>query len=166
MNFPIYLSLGSNLGNRKSNLKKALIMLNHHGVEIRKNSHLYETDPVEVTNQPKFLNLASEISSSLEPLALLQICLTVERALGRVRTREKESREIDIDILFYQERLIRTSYLIVPHPALYRRNFVLFPLDEIAPDFTDPLRDQTIRQLRQECQDHSAVLRLAGGGIS
>lgn len=153
----IYLSLGSNLGDRKANLKRALEKLPKKGVPLLKQSSIYETEPVEVTDQPDFLNLVCEVETALKPEALLRICQDIESELGRIRKELAGPRSIDIDILFYGQNILDLPLLKIPHPALYRRNFVLIPLVEIAPDFQDPSTGKTIQQLRHESPDRGRV---------
>ena len=153
----VLLSLGSNLGDREENLRVALCKLEQHGLRMRRCSAIFETEPVEVVDQPFFLNLACQMEFSASPEALLQICRAVEREMDRKRTRPKGPRNIDIDILFYGDRVVQRSHLRIPHPALYRRSFVLIPLEEIAPDFQDPVSKKTVRQLRRLCTDPHSV---------
>lgn len=157
MDSQIFLSLGSNLGNRKKHLDTALVKLVEKRVEIRCQSSLYRTEPVEYEAQPDFLNLVCEIETTLEPNRLLETCLTLEKELGRLRKKTKGPRTIDIDILFYGSRLIRTPYLTIPHPRLYERNFVLVPLKEIAPEFRDPVCGKSVRELLCLCTDRAMV---------
>lgn len=156
----IFLSLGSNLGDREENLRTALGKLEQAGINVVKRSSLYETEPVEVADQPDFLNLVLEVETDLEPGALLTACLRVEKELGRIRERAKGPRKVDIDILFYDQHVINHPDLKIPHPALYRRNFVLTPLEEIAPHFHDPATGKTVAQLRRESPDRSRVERV------
>lgn len=154
-----YLGLGSNQGDRGAMLRDALTRLEaSRRVRVRKKSSLYETAPVGVTEQPWFINLVAEVETDLLPLQLLDLVLTVERGLGRVRTRRWGPRTIDIDILLYGDLAISTPTLVIPHPEMTRRRFVLEPLVEIAPDlrlpagqrvasFLDGIRDQAIRKV-------------------
>lgn len=134
-----FLSLGSNLGDRASTLEAALRDLEASGdVRILRRSSLYETAPVGKTDQPEFYNLVAEVETALDPAALLERCQAVERALGRVRTERWGPRTVDVDILLYGAETVRTARLIVPHPELLRRRFVLEPLLEIAPEAALP----------------------------
>ncbi|RPI27638.1 MAG: 2-amino-4-hydroxy-6-hydroxymethyldihydropteridine diphosphokinase [Acidobacteria bacterium] len=153
----IYLSLGSNLGNREEQLSRALRLLEAHGIEIVTCSSLYRTDPLYVLDQPHFLNLVCEVSTRLSPRQLLDSCLAIERQLGRTRRIQKGPREIDLDILYFGQAIIEEPSLVVPHPHLGERNFVLVPLVEIAPEFHDPRSGLTIAELRDRCQDQSGV---------
>ena len=154
----IYLSLGSNLGDRKSNLEVALDQLETRDSAIQKQSSFYETEPVEWINQPYFLNLVCQIKSQLNPQALLKLCQKIERQMGRIHQQPKGPRSIDIDILFYGQLVLQLPIFKIPHPALHQRNFVLTPLEEIAPDFNDPTTGKSIHQLRFECVDKSSVV--------
>ena len=153
----IYLSLGSNLGNRQVNLKKALTELPRKGIDILKNSSIYETEPVEFTKQPNFLNLVCAAQSTLNPQTILNVCHQIESGMGRIHIENKGPRCIDIDILFYGKVILNLPKLKIPHPALHRRNFVLIPLQEIASKFRDPLTGKTVKQLAAESVDQSKV---------
>ena len=138
----IYLSLGSNLGDREGNLRAAIERLSPCRV-----SPIYETEPVEHTAQPLFLNLVVEAETSLMSMQLLWHTQRIERDLGRVRTIPKGPRTIDIDILLYGTTIIRTPRLEVPHPRLPERRFVLVPLADLAPDLRHPVTQCTIREM-------------------
>jgi len=138
----VYLSLGSNLGDREGNLRAALERLKPERV-----SRIYETEPVDLRAQPNFLNLAAELKTSLMPMQLLAHTQRIERELGRVPTVPKGPRTIDIDILFYGSSVIRSAKLEVPHPRLHERRFVLAPLAELAPDFRHPITHQTVSEM-------------------
>ena len=134
-----YLGLGSNQGNRVGLLNAALERLEASGrVRVIKRSSLYETAPVGVTDQPRFVNLVAEVHTDLEPQGLLELALAAERTLGRVRTQRWGPRTVDIDILLYDEVQVDTPTLAIPHPEMTRRRFVLEPLLEIAPDAALP----------------------------
>ena len=153
----IYLSLGSNLGDRKAQLRQAIEKLHQKGILLVKESSIYETEPVDVPEQPDFLNLVCQVETALEPESLLAACQDIESEMGRHRGETKGARNIDIDILFYGRRIVETPFLKIPHPAWRQRNFVLIPLVEIAPDFRDPVSDQTVQVLRQQSCDDSQV---------
>lgn len=154
----VYLSLGSNLGDRRGNLERGLEELGKRGMAVAKRSSIYETEPVEVSeDQPDFLNLACEIGTDLDVEEVFHACKGVERLTGRRRKGDKTPREIDVDILFYGQEVIDSPHLKIPHPGLYRRNFVLIPLEEIAPEFKDPATGKTIQELRRECADQGRV---------
>ncbi len=158
MDSSIYLSLGSNLGDRKANLEMALQQLQAEETMVQQQSSIYETEPVERVDQPHFLNLMCRIESRLNPEALLELCHRIENRMGRVRQEPKGPRNIDIDILFYGRLILELPLLKIPHPALRQRRFVLTPLEEIAPEFSDPVTGKSIHQLRSECTDRSSVV--------
>jgi len=153
----VYLSLGSNLGDRRATLEAALRALEAPGdVRITRRSSLYETVPMGKTDQPNFYNLVVEVETALSPEVLLDRCQEVERALGRVRGERWGPRTVDVDILLYDRDMVSSERLIVPHPEMLRRRFVLEPLIEIAPDAVRPdgtpiapylahVRDQAVR---------------------
>lgn len=142
----VYLSLGSNLGDRRGNLRNAIGRLLELGY-VQEVSSLYETEPVELTDQPWFLNCAVAVRTELIPREFLAGILAIERAMGRERTQPKGPRNIDIDILLYGAATINTPQLTVPHPAMAERRFVLEPLAEIAPDVKHPLSRKTVREM-------------------
>jgi len=153
----IYLSLGSNLGDRKAHLKKALEKLQDKGILLVQESSIYETEPVDVPGQPDFLNLVCQVETPLDPESLLRACQEIECEMGRLRGKIKGARNIDIDILFFGRRIVEKPFLKIPHPAWRQRNFVLIPLAEIAPNFRDPVSDQTVHALQRQSSDDSRV---------
>ncbi|MBZ4644925.1 MAG: 2-amino-4-hydroxy-6-hydroxymethyldihydropteridine diphosphokinase [Petroclostridium sp.] len=143
-----YLGIGSNIGDRQSNLDAAVGMLRHtRGIEIRNVSSFYNTAPVGYTAQPDFLNGVVEIETILTPHELLKICQTIEDKLKRVRTIRWGPRTIDIDILLYDELIIQDENLIIPHPHMHQREFVLQPLNDIAPEVIHPVFKMTVCKL-------------------
>ncbi len=137
----VFLSLGTNLGNRAENLKQALALLEAEGILIVRQSSLYETEPQDVREQPWFLNMVVECRCHILPLQLLSVVQRVEKQLGRERGAHvlpKGPRSIDIDILLYGRAVIRTPRLIVPHPSMIERRFVLEPLLELNADLRNP----------------------------
>jgi 2-amino-4-hydroxy-6-hydroxymethyldihydropteridine diphosphokinase len=143
----VYLSLGSNLGEREANLRVAIGKLGELGdVTV---SSLYETEPIEFTNQPWFLNCAVALRTHLMPKQLLSRIQAIEQQMGRRRTQPKGPRTLDIDILLFANSIIHTPQLDVPHPAMHQRRFVLEPLAEIAPEARHPVFKRTVRELLQ-----------------
>lgn len=153
----IILGLGSNLGNRVRHLERGLERLRAH-VDLESVSSIYETQPVELRDQPWFLNLVCRGMTRLKPRALLEFVQEVEAAEGRKRGVRFGPRTLDIDILAYDDRVIDEPELQVPHPRMTERAFVLEPLVEIAPDWRHPQLGRTARELRADLGD--AVLRL------
>ena len=142
-----YLSIGSNLGDRINYLKKALVKLKQNNIQIIKSSNINETEPYGYKEQGKFLNMAVEIDSDLEPFELMKLISKIESELGRIRTKRWGPRVIDIDIIFYNSLIINEPDLKIPHPDMQNRFFVLKPLQEIAPDFVHPVLKKTITEL-------------------
>ena len=155
-----FLSLGSNLGNRRANLGRALAELKKARVKVLRSSSLYRTQPVGYAAQPWFYNQVVEVSTALEPAALLALIKTVEKGLGRRPARKNRPRTIDIDILLAEERVFSTRQLTVPHPRMAGRNFVLVPLLEIAPAAIHPSLKEKISDLHKRSQDKSAVIKI------
>lgn len=142
----VYLALGSNLGERRAHLREALNRLSPE-VHIHKVSSVYETTPVGYQDQPDFLNIACQGETQLSPQALLHYVKTIESAIGRQTTFRNGPRVIDIDILLYDQLCIQENDLIIPHPRMAERAFVLAPLAEIASEVIEPTHYQTIREL-------------------
>lgn len=145
----VYLSLGSNIGDRDAHLRQALAQLETVG-RVRVVSSFFETEPVEFTQQANFLNCAVALDTSLAPVELMPRLLDIERRLRRQRVQKKGPRTIDIDILLWGETIVHSPEVTVPHPAMTQRRFVLEPLAEIAPDIVHPVAKKTIRQLLEE----------------
>ncbi len=130
-----YLALGSNVGNREANLECALSKLSiKAGLFVNRVSSVYESPPAEVIEQPDYLNRVLEVETWLEPAEILDLCLSVEKEMGRVRKKAKGPRNIDIDILLYGDAIIRTDVLEIPHKGLFNRPFFLIPLKELLGD--------------------------------
>ncbi|MCD8198628.1 MAG: 2-amino-4-hydroxy-6-hydroxymethyldihydropteridine diphosphokinase [Phascolarctobacterium sp.] len=149
----VYIALGSNLGDREENLKTALKKLEEKGLEIIKVSSFFETEPYGVKNQPMFLNAACGVKTNLPPEGLLKLLLSIEQEMGRKRCRRWGERNIDLDLLFYDDIVLNTQDLILPHPDLQNRDFVLAPLMEIAPDFLHPVLKKTIKEIKNDMQN-------------
>jgi 2-amino-4-hydroxy-6-hydroxymethyldihydropteridine diphosphokinase len=130
----VYLGLGSNLGDREKNIHDAVDQLNASGVKVQKLSTIIETDPVGGPPQGFFLNAVAKAEADLAPTDLLKTCQVIESRLGRVRTDRNGPRTIDIDILLYDDLSINTPELMIPHPRMRERHFVMWPLREIAPE--------------------------------
>jgi 2-amino-4-hydroxy-6-hydroxymethyldihydropteridine diphosphokinase len=142
-----YLSLGSNVGNRERMLGEALRLLEAPNLHVARVSLVYETEPQDFKNQPWFLNLVAEVQTALFPMQLLTRVRKIERGLGRKRTVNKGPRTIDIDILLYGESVIDSKTLVVPHPRMTERRFVLQPLADLAPDLRHPVLRRSVREL-------------------
>ncbi|MEI7727087.1 MAG: 2-amino-4-hydroxy-6-hydroxymethyldihydropteridine diphosphokinase [Bacteroidota bacterium] len=176
----VFILLGSNRGDRQSFIAKALAMIKSEAGTVTRMSALYETEPWGFDDSTPFLNQVVEIETKLAPDDLLEKLLTIEAQLGRIRPfdgcgcgvpislkpgKETEKnkintysgRTIDLDILFYNQRLVFTDRLMVPHPRLHERKFTLVPLNEIAAEFLHPLFKKTISKLLHECKDQSKV---------
>jgi 2-amino-4-hydroxy-6-hydroxymethyldihydropteridine diphosphokinase len=143
----VYLSLGSNIGNREEALQRAIRFLDSGDLRIQRLSPVYETSPVGLISQPWFLNMVVEAQTSLFPMRLLQRVLHTERKMGRRRSVPQGPRVIDIDILFYGNFVVETEQLKIPHPRAAGRRFVLEPLAELAPDLRHPVNHRTVRDL-------------------
>ncbi len=156
MHNTVYLSLGSNVGDRAANLNAAINRLRTLG-EVLQVSPLYETEPVEFTAQPWFLNCAVELDTEQTAQQLIEAILEIERQMGRMRTQKKGPRSIDIDILLFGNSIIDTKGLSIPHPGMQERRFVLEPLAEIASSVRHPALKRTIRELRDALPPGQAV---------
>ena len=156
-----YLSLGSNLGDRESNLAQATMALTiNFDISDIESSSYYETAPLYNVDQPDFLNSVVKCTTSLKPFDFLDVCKRIEKMLGRSEIREKNApRIIDIDILFHGDAVLETDELTLPHPMLGVRRFVLIPFAELEPDFKIPHSRITINDLLDHCIDMSNVTR-------
>ena len=150
----IYLSIGSNKGNRYSFIKEALRLIQKDIGEVILISKIYETKSWGFQSDD-FLNLCILIKSELIPKKLISKLKKIEERIGRKRNNDKiEAREIDIDILFYSDRIVNQQDLIIPHQRLHLRNFVLYPLNDIAADFIHPILLKSVNELLKECEDY------------
>src|ERR1700676_1502706 len=155
----VYLSLGSNVGDRGEHLRNAIRRLETTGRVIEV-SPVYETEPVEFTEQPWFLNCAVALETGKGPRELMAALLGIEEAMGRRRIQTKGPRSIDIDILLFENEIIDSKELTIPHPAMHERRFVLEPLAEIAPQVLHPVLKKTIRELRDALPTGQDVRKL------
>ncbi len=153
----VYLGLGSNLGAREENLDRALYLLSQR-MRLGKVSSIYDTDPIGNTNQPRFLNMACQAFTRLAPEGLLALAKGVESKMGRYG-KSGDPRIIDIDILLYGDQVIETTELIIPHPRMTERAFVLVPLSEITPDLVHPVSGKTIKELKKAVKEVQGVFK-------
>lgn len=154
-----YLCLGGNLGQREENLKGAVSQLSRYAGKIIRVSKVYETEAWGVSDQPPYLNLCLQLETELSASELMHLALDIEKKSGRRRVEANQyaPRTLDIDILFYNSETIHTEDLIIPHPRLHSRKFVLLPLNDIAPDFVHPVLNKTVSGLLNELSDHLSV---------
>jgi 2-amino-4-hydroxy-6-hydroxymethyldihydropteridine diphosphokinase len=156
-----YISIGTNLNRKRQNLMSASRMLTEHGIKILRASSIYRTEPVDFRDQPWFFNQVLEVDAPFEPRELLNRIQAVEKDMKRIPRKDRGPRIIDIDILLAGQTIIKSPGLVVPHPRMDRRNFVLVPLAEIAPDAIHPVIRKKIRTLMRISPDR-AVVRKAG----
>lgn len=145
-----FIALGSNLGNLKKNLDTAIKNIKEQGIEVLAVSDYISTEPYGVTDQPKFLNAVIKVVTTLEPLALLRTILGIENKMGRVRKRHWGERNIDLDLILYEDVVMYTEELKLPHPDMQNRDFVLVPMAQIAPDVVHPVFNKTMAELKNE----------------
>lgn len=148
----VYIGIGSNLGERRENCINAIKLLQDGGVTVIKRSSMIETEPWGVKDQPHFINMAIEAETSLSPQELLRCMKDIELSMGRVESVHWGPRVIDLDILFYDDRIIDSADLKIPHPHLHERDFVLMPLMEIAPEKIHPVLKTKICELKTQVQ--------------
>jgi 2-amino-4-hydroxy-6-hydroxymethyldihydropteridine diphosphokinase len=155
-----FLGLGTNLGDREGNLKKAIENINTSAGDVISLSQIYETEPWGFRSEDHFFNMVIQVETRLKPVDLLKQLLKIETIMGRARGAEKySSRIIDIDILLYENEIINKPYLKVPHPMIQRRKFVLVPLCDIAQEMIHPVLKKTFTVLLEECDDESMVTK-------
>jgi len=161
----VYLSLGSNVGDRAAQLRNAIARLDAAGRVVAQSS-LYETEPVEFTEQPWFLNCAVALETYTTPQQLMTTILAIEEEMGRKRVQKKGPRTLDIDILLFGNMIVKSKRLTIPHPAMQHRRFVLEPLAEIAPEAVHPVFNKTIRELRDALPEGQSVRRVASSSMA
>jgi 2-amino-4-hydroxy-6-hydroxymethyldihydropteridine diphosphokinase len=157
----VYLSLGSNLGDRGRNLRQAIRALAALG-QVKAVSAFYETEPVDFADQGWFLNCAVAIETVVGPERMMAELLRMEQKMGRERIQSKGPRTIDIDILMFGQRVVDSPELKIPHPAMHRRRFVLAPLADIAPEARHPVMKRTVRELLAELAEGQMVRKVGG----
>lgn len=156
----VFLGIGSNLGNREINMQQAVEHINRRVGEVYLKSAIYETEPWGFQSDDAFLNMVIAVETQMSPRALLSEILHIESLLGRFRNKEHySSRNIDIDILLYDDVVLSEPDLTIPHPLLHERKFVLIPLCEIASELVHPVLKKTFRELLDECEDTSNVTK-------
>lgn len=155
----VYLLIGGNIGDRLANLNTAIAYVEQSCGKMLKASAIYETEAWGFKEQAAFLNQAILIETELDAVQLMQTLLGIEKQLGRIRINPLGPRTIDIDIIYFNEEIVETEIVSIPHPRLAERNFVLMPLAEIAPDYIHPVFNKTNALLLKECGDSSAVYK-------
>ncbi len=152
-----FLALGSNLGDRESHLREALVELGLRGVRAVRSASIYSTEPRGFLDQPWFLNTAIEAETALGPGELLRVCLAVEQSRNRRRSKPFGPRTLDVDIILFGDLIVRSPDLTIPHPRYTARRFVLEPLHEIAFDVVDPSTGRTVEATLEAVEDESSV---------
>lgn len=158
-----YIGIGSNLGDRLKNVSEAIRLLEDHPlVKVNRLSHFYETEPLTLGGEKQgwYLNCVLKLQTSLNAVRLFHLLQEVEGLLGRVRGAKWTPRVIDLDLLFFDDEIIRTKTLIVPHPQLHLRRFVLEPLAEVAPNFVHPIKGLAVKALLKKLGDNKKVVPL------
>ncbi len=155
MTHTVYIAIGSNLGDKLSNCKKGIELLEKSGVSILACSHFYKTEPVDYADQDWFINAAIKAQTDLAPLALLKALKSIEKDAGRVETVRFGPRVLDMDIIFYDNLITEQAGLSIPHPRMHKRGFVLTPICDIAPELVHPVLKQTMTELLKQFDDDS-----------
>ena len=156
--YAVYIGFGSNIGDRLAHIQNAIHTLSKtEGITLQKISSIYTTDPVGYEAQAQFLNGVAAIQTSLSPHSLLHTLKDIETAIGRKHRIRWGPREIDLDILIYGNLCVQTEKLVIPHPEMHLRGFVLVPLAEIAPDLVHPVFQESIQTLRGGLEDDESV---------
>ena len=156
----VYIGFGSNIGDRLAHIQDAIRALSKtEGITLQKISSIYKTDPVGYEAQAQFLNGVAAIQTNLPPLSLLYTLKNIETEVGRRHRIRWGPREIDLDILIYGDMCLQTEKLVIPHPEMHRRGFVLGPLAEIAPDLVHPVFQETVQTLLERLEDDKSVLK-------
>ena len=158
----VFLSLGSNRGNRQEYLQTAITLLEKKAGKLLKSSHIYETQPWQMTDDINFLNQVIWLETTLDANQIMELIIETETSMGRIRAKSGyEPRTIDIDILFFNDAVITSPSLRVPHPLIAQRRFILEPLCELAPDYIHPVLKKTIKQLLSDCPDKHSIRKFA-----
>lgn len=153
------ISLGSNLGDRLGTMRQAVMFLEERGLHIGYSSDVFETPPWGIETQPRFLNACVLAETEMTPRELLELLLNIENVLGRVRRFRWGPREIDLDLIFFGDRVMNEKDLILPHPQMHRRAFVLLPLAQIDPDWRHPVLGKSVKEMAGSV-DGAAVIRI------
>lgn len=154
-----FIGIGSNLGDSHDNIKQALKLINTKNTHVLKTSQIYETSPISNIPQNNYLNCVAQIKTLLTPTQLMQFLLGIEQELKRVRTVKDAPRTIDLDILLFNNCVLNTELVTIPHPRMHERLFVLIPLCELAPDYVHPILNQTIYNLSKQLQKTQQLLK-------
>ena len=160
------LHIGSNIGDRENNLAQCRQLLSMHLGEVTEVSDIYATEAWGITDQPEFLNQAIRVSTLTSPSKVLKIIQKIECIIGKEKEFHWGPRRIDIDIIFYGDKIINESELTIPHPEMHKRAFVLHPLMDIIPDFMHPVYQKTISQLLDQCKDRSYAHKIEVNTVS
>lgn len=157
----IALALGSNLGDRLGNLRKAIRLLKTSGIRITATSDIFETSPYGKPDQPRFLNACAIIETDQDGEELLVLLKDIEKQVGRIEREKWGPREIDIDIIFIDQKVVESETLHVPHPEMHKREFVLKPLAQVAPDWIHPVLERTVQEIASEITENDiSIVRI------